>query len=220
MIPFAPKIIPVILKSLAHHVPAIQATARNTNELFYDIVYNLPNPEPRKPPTQPTTQPPHTQQHHSSPAALPNIRKDTSPTLAQLPRDRNLTSSPPPSSIPFPSATTGFTPRHDRNKPGSDASIGFQPISHQPSTVSLARFAEPPSADGANDSVDDSFRNTSDEASFLDEFDSKFEYATTVNEVTFALVSENEETQVAALQWLLMLHQKAPRKVGCWPSHL
>ncbi|GAA6008586.1 hypothetical protein JCM11491_003357 [Sporobolomyces phaffii] len=209
LIPFAPKIIPVILKCLAHHVPAIQATARATNDVFYSIVYALPDPDPRKP----TAHPPQPQQHQSSPAALPTLRKDTSPTLAQLPRDRNLTSSPPPSSIPFPSATPGFAPRHDRNKPGSDASIGFQPMSQPPSTVSLARFAEPPSQDITTDSVDDSFRFGSDEASFLDEFDVRFDYAATVNEVTFALVSENEETQVAALQWLLMLHQKAPRKI-------
>ncbi|GAA5894800.1 Vac14p [Sporobolomyces salmoneus] len=209
LIPFAPKIIPVILKCLAHHVPAIQATARATNDLFYSIVYNLPDPEPRKS----TPQPPQTQQHQSSPAALPSLRKETSPTLAQLPRDRNLTSSPPPSSIPFPSATPGFAPRHDRNKPGSDASIGFQPMSQQPSTATLARFAEPPSQDNTTDSVDESFRFGSDEASFLEEFDVRFDYAATVNEVTFALVSENEETQVAALQWLLMLHQKAPRKI-------
>ncbi|GAA5924143.1 Vac14p [Sporobolomyces koalae] len=208
VIPFAPKIIPIILKGLGHHVPAIQAIARTTNDLFYSIVYALPDPEPHKPAAQPT-------QAQAPLAANSNLRKDTSPTLAQLPRDRNLTSSPPPSSIPFPSATPGFTPRHDRNKPGSDASIGLQPISQQPSTVSLARFNEPPSLDtGADSVVDDSFRGlTGDESSLLDEFDVKFEYAATVNEVTFALVSENEETQVAALQWLLMLHQKAPRKI-------
>lgn len=84
----------------------------------------------------------------------------------------------------------------------------------QPSNATLARFAEPPSYDNATDSVEDSFRFGSEELSFLEEFDVRFDYAATVNEVTFALVSENEETQVAALQWLLMLHQKAPRKVS------
>ncbi|GAA5966035.1 hypothetical protein JCM3765_006545 [Sporobolomyces pararoseus] len=212
LIPFAPKIIPVILKCLAHHVPDIQATARATNDLFYQIVYALPDPEPRKSTNLPPAPP--SQQHQSSPANLPStLRKDTSPTLTQLPRDRNLTSSPPASSIPFPSATPGFAPRHDRNKPGSDASIGLQPMSQQPSNATLARFAEPPSYDNATDSVEDSFRFGSEEASFLEEFDVRFDYAATVNEVTFALVSENEETQVAALQWLLMLHQKAPRKI-------
>jgi vacuole morphology and inheritance protein 14 len=87
-------------------------------------------------------------------------------------------------------------------------------MSQQPSTATLARFAEPPSYDNAADATEDSFRFGSEEASFLEEFDNKFDYAATVNEVTFALVSENEETQVAALQWLLMLHQKAPRKVS------
>lgn len=87
-------------------------------------------------------------------------------------------------------------------------------MSQQPSTATLARFAELPAQDSTQDSIDDSFRFGSEEASFLEEFDVRFDYAATVNEVTFALVSENEETQVAALQWLLMLHQKAPRKVS------
>ncbi|GAA6061106.1 hypothetical protein JCM10212_006137 [Sporobolomyces blumeae] len=218
LIPFAPKIIPAMLKALAHHVPTIQETARDTNEIFFSIVQALPNPEPRRPNNPPAQ--PLVQQHNSAPAALNSLRKDISPTLAQNPppRDRAINASPPPapSSIPFPSSSTAAAPRHDRNKPGSDASIGFQPISHQPSAASLARFVEPPSADQTHDSTDYSYPTATDESSWYDDYDlesGKFDYASTVNEVTFALVSENEETQVAALQWLLMMHQKAPRKI-------
>jgi vacuole morphology and inheritance protein 14 len=41
-----------------------------------------------------------------------------------------------------------------------------------------------------------------------------FDYQATVNELTIQFLSEFEETRVAALKWLIMLHQKAPRKVG------
>jgi vacuole morphology and inheritance protein 14 len=40
-----------------------------------------------------------------------------------------------------------------------------------------------------------------------------FDYQATVNELTIQFLSEFEETRVAALKWLIMLHQKAPRKV-------
>jgi len=40
-----------------------------------------------------------------------------------------------------------------------------------------------------------------------------FDYQATVNELTIQFLSEFEETRVAALKWLIMLHQKAPKKV-------
>jgi vacuole morphology and inheritance protein 14 len=46
-----------------------------------------------------------------------------------------------------------------------------------------------------------------------------FDYQATVNELTIQFLSEFEETRVAALKWLIMLHQKAPKKVQtkqCW----
>ena len=40
-----------------------------------------------------------------------------------------------------------------------------------------------------------------------------FDYQGTVTELTVQFLSEFEETRVAALKWLIMLHQKAPKKV-------
>lgn len=42
-----------------------------------------------------------------------------------------------------------------------------------------------------------------------------FDYQATVNALTIQFLSEHEETRVAALKWLIMLHQKAPKKVRC-----
>ncbi|KAJ3894186.1 vacuolar protein 14 C-terminal Fig4p binding-domain-containing protein [Lentinula edodes] len=52
-----------------------------------------------------------------------------------------------------------------------------------------------------------------------------FDYQATVNELTIQFLSEFEETRVAALKWLIMLHQKAPRKIlamddGTFPALL
>ncbi|UZJ51606.1 hypothetical protein CBS101457_000926 [Exobasidium rhododendri] len=52
-----------------------------------------------------------------------------------------------------------------------------------------------------------------------------FDLQTTVNVLTLQLIDEHEETRVAALEWLLMLHQKAPRRIlsindGTFPALL
>lgn len=41
-----------------------------------------------------------------------------------------------------------------------------------------------------------------------------FDYQATVNILTVQFLSEHEETRVAALKWLIMLHQKVPKKVS------
>ena len=46
-----------------------------------------------------------------------------------------------------------------------------------------------------------------------DEDEDVFDYVATVNGLTVQFLSEHEQTRVAALQWLIMLHQKAPKKV-------
>ena len=52
-----------------------------------------------------------------------------------------------------------------------------------------------------------------------------FDYQTTVNALTLQLRDEHEETRVTALEWLLMLHRKSPRKIlsmddGTFPALL
>ncbi len=44
--------------------------------------------------------------------------------------------------------------------------------------------------------------------------DDPFDYATTVDSLTLQFLHEHEETRVAAFDWLIMLHQKAPNKVS------
>ena len=41
----------------------------------------------------------------------------------------------------------------------------------------------------------------------------QIDYQATVNALTIQFLSEHEDTRVAALKWLIMLHQKAPKKV-------
>jgi vacuole morphology and inheritance protein 14 len=41
-----------------------------------------------------------------------------------------------------------------------------------------------------------------------------FDARETVNQLTLQFLSEHEETRIAALEWLSMLHQKSPKKVS------
>ncbi|RXW24711.1 hypothetical protein EST38_g1195 [Candolleomyces aberdarensis] len=52
-----------------------------------------------------------------------------------------------------------------------------------------------------------------------------FDYQAAVNELTIQFISEFEETRVSALKWLIMLHQKVPKKIlamddGTFPALL
>ena len=44
-----------------------------------------------------------------------------------------------------------------------------------------------------------------------------FDYYATVNSLTLQFLNEHEETRVAAFDWLIMLHKKAPNKVSTAP---
>ena len=66
----------------------------------------------------------------------------------------------------------------------------------------------------------------SPESSMLQEKEKdQIDYQATVNALTIQFLSEHEETRVAALKWLIMLHQKAPKKIlamddGTFPALL
>lgn len=40
-----------------------------------------------------------------------------------------------------------------------------------------------------------------------------FDYQATVSSLTVQFLSDHDETKIAALKWLMMLHQKAPGKI-------
>ncbi|CUA69135.1 hypothetical protein RSOLAG22IIIB_03813 [Rhizoctonia solani] len=61
--------------------------------------------------------------------------------------------------------------------------------------------------------------------STLPEDPDPFDYQSTVNGLTIQFLSEHEETRIFALKWLIMLHQKAPKKIlsmddGTFPALL
>lgn len=160
MVPFAPRLIPVILSSLAHHVGTIRAAANDTNYNLYKVIQDLPAPLSPPIPSSPhdlTAASPVLKEREVLPVLSPSAAATTAPLRSTLAPEVTLATSPtlsPPDLAPL-SIGTGVTREHD-----------------------------------------------------------PFDYGATVNALTLQFLNEHEETRVAALEWLLMLHQKAPKKVS------
>ncbi|GAA5952740.1 hypothetical protein JCM8115_002336 [Rhodotorula mucilaginosa] len=195
VIPFTPQLIPVILVALAHHNPEIQQAAIDTNEQLFAVVQSLPVDGQ---PTQNGLSPESAEFSPTGPSAI------SSPATG--PNERPSPSTAAPSSIPFP---TSATPRlgHDRSKPGSDATAA---LAHgAPAPLTLASLSLAPTSPAST-------RGLVYPSELQDEYEPdgrQFQYGATVNELTVQFVNDNEVTRVAILEWLIMLHQKAPRKI-------
>jgi vacuole morphology and inheritance protein 14 len=213
VVPFTPRLIPAVLPSLAHHVPDIQTAAIKLNQLLFSVIQNLPSVTP---PASATTS-----QAHAQVLGMP-ARSTTA-----------ATSSPVRSGIPIPNATGGsftmLSTSPQQSSPmvarppldGAEVSSKLRPIPpilEQPAgnassnsslvdkdgAISSSRPGSPPpdperkptAPDSGNDEVD------------------PFDYHATVSALTVRFLSEYEDTRVAALKWLIMLHQKVPNKVN------
>lgn len=208
MIPFTPRLITAILPNLAHHVVMIQSAAIRTNNLLLNVIQKLPSPQepsPPRPPVAEKSNPPTRTPRSPEPVATAststanptNSRQSTLSSQAsretsspELALDSN-TSQPPTRGRPS-NADLTLTPR-----PGQPAEILPTTVSRPHSPISFT-------SSGVNGNIVN--------PPVPEEVD-PFDYQKTVTELTVQFLSEFEETRVAALKWLIMLHQKAPKKV-------
>ncbi|KAF7301984.1 Heat repeat containing protein [Mycena indigotica] len=213
MVPFTPRLIPAILPNLAHHVAMIQSAAIHTNKSLFNVIQALPSPA--EPPTR-APQP-----------ALPRLPGSPTPTAStskQSTTGRDQDAPSPESVTEATSPTTASSsPVLSRSRTNLNALDPSQtprlsdmgppplPISRPHSPVSFT------SQTGQN-SINMPYTLPPEEVDL-------FDYQATVNELTIQFLSEFEETRVAALKWLIMLHQKAPKKIlamddGTFPALL
>ncbi|KAJ7639166.1 vacuolar protein 14 C-terminal Fig4p binding-domain-containing protein [Roridomyces roridus] len=199
MVPFTPRLIPAILPNLAHHVPMIQSAALQTNKLLHNVIQALPSPA--DPPSRSAT---------GSVARLPGSPTPTTSRQSTTGKDSNRerdVSSPEP--VPD-GLDPNLTPRlNNEMAPPPPPSTSGPSRPHSPLSFT--------SQTGQN-SLNMPFTSSPEEADL-------FDYQATVNELTIQFLSEFEETRVAALKWLIMLHQKAPKKIlamddGTFPALL
>ena len=193
----------------------IQSYAIRTNKLLLSVIQSLPSPS--EPPSRQNTL------QSERPAAATRA-SPASPSL--------VSASPPPSR----QTTQVSTSRES----GSVESLTDSTASPSPSNIAMQKRAslqaqveisQPPrlpiSLDGQIPVRSPTPRPPSPQssgsaaapASAEREFPTDaFDYQATVNTLTIQFLSEHEETRVAALKWLIMLHQKAPKKVRYFPS--
>ncbi|KAI0638415.1 ARM repeat-containing protein [Trametes polyzona] len=222
MIPFTPRLILAILPNLAHDVHMIQAAAIRTNQSLMNVIQSLPSPPDPIPGRQGTDKSSSgSGVIPSSPPAVatsrqPTIVKDTIPN-----RDISSPESPPEtiSSQAAASDRASVSTQH-KGRSATLSSEAARPLTALDgvSQVQNSRPASPISA------ISVPQVQQSPESSMLQEKD-QIDYQATVNALTIQFLSEHEETRVAALKWLIMLHQKAPKKIlamddGTFPALL
>ncbi|RPD66929.1 ARM repeat-containing protein [Lentinus tigrinus ALCF2SS1-7] len=231
MIPFAPRLILAILPNLAHDVPMIQSAAIRTNQALMNVIQSLPSPQDPLPSTRQNTDKSSTASIAipSSPTpALPSLapsRQATAKDGGAQSRDVSSPESPPEATIQ----------QATERQPTSTLTSQMKARSATVSSETAPRTSLPPDNAAqaqAQNSRPESPISTisvlqvqqSPESSMLQEKD-QIDYQATVNALTIQFLSEHEETRVAALKWLIMLHQKAPRKIlamddGTFPALL
>ncbi|KAF8238983.1 ARM repeat-containing protein [Tricholoma matsutake] len=208
LVPFTPRLIPAILPNLAHHVPMIQSAAIRTNKLLLSVIQNLPSPVDA--------------------SLRPSVNKQTSSQVLRSPTPtapvtrRSTVSKDSSRDVPSAELVLESSPVSLQRARGSTTDVPMIPravpsIEMPPPPVSTSGPSRPQSPA----SLTSQTGNIPKPPEETDLFD----YQATVNELTIQFLSEFEETRVVALKWLIMLHQKAPKKIlamddGTFPALL
>lgn len=198
MVPFTPRFIPAILPNLAHHVPMIQSAAIRTNKLLTKVIQDLPSPV-EIPSWQSSSRPPA-----GSPTPTATAIPSRQPTISVSPGgDANPPPEAPPDGQLLPSTSDKTTiPLPQRARTGTSQPSTSDAPSRPQSRMSSNSLIAAPSATAA-----------APPSPVEEEDQDLFDYQATVNELTIQFLSEHEQTRVAALKWLIMLHHKAPKRV-------
>ena len=211
MVPFTPRFIPAILPNLAHHVPMIQSAAIRTNKLLLNVIQKLPSPVASSLPKPAIEKPIPSSKIPRSPTPTGSITTSRQSTLSsQITKD----GSSPESSLEG-GQTTQQSQTLQRAR-ASNADLSLTPRAAPPAEIlppnSSSSRPHSPLSFNSQSGVNGNLAN-----SIVPEELDLFDYQLTVSELTVQFLSEFEETRVAALKWLIMLHQKAPKKVSFRP---
>lgn len=225
MIPFTPRLILAILPNLAHDVHMIQSAAIRTNQALMNVIQSLPSPPDAAPGRQGTDK--SSSGSFAIPSSPPAVAtaqgtsRQSATAKDSLPaRDVSSPESPPETSSQTGASDRASVSTQHKGRSGTLSSEAARPMTVHDGVGQLqnSRPASPTSAISVQP------LHQSPESSMLQEKDG-IDYQATVNALTIQFLSDHEETRVAALKWLIMLHQKAPRKIlamddGTFPALL
>jgi vacuole morphology and inheritance protein 14 len=180
-------------------VPDIQTAAVKTNQLLFNVIQNLPITSPSPTNTAPPV-----------PLKVP----EGAETVAAL--SSNRSSLTKDSDAIDAIKSKGVTAIANRlSGTGSSSSSMLEKDSTPfPTAPSFSSRTESPLPDtsgprGSSGEKSNALLLAKDEWSTSEPFD----YQAMVSALTVQFLSEHEDTRVAALKWLIMLHQKVPQKV-------
>lgn len=220
MVPFTPRLILAILPNLAHDVPMIQSVAVKTNKLLLSVVQSLPSP-------QSTPDATGTQGFGVDGRANPAAPSPT-PTADSVPTRRSTKDqiNPPSRDINSPELIQESTSGQGQKSKGPGATPTQKDIDNavgnlkQQGGSNLPVLASRPESPVSTRSggltlppigQSQQTATTVTQGSPITDKPFMLDYPATVNALTIQFLSEHEETRVAALRWLIMLHQKSPK---------
>lgn len=235
MLPFTPRLLLVILPNLAHHVPDILQAADKTNKLLQNLVESLPSPSPISHPgsidkasiasgkTNVVTSPGPAQTFAMQSTSPPSTGGTTSPIPPRQPTLGSTTVDAQPDITASP-ASDRTVQASSRQRQLTTPSPAAETARTDPDGASQKSRSQSPTPTAAPTSaaaplqMPQSIPDQEKQSNALTQSPTQaeadpFDYLETVNNLTIQFLSEHEETRVAALKWLIMLHQKIPKKV-------
>jgi vacuole morphology and inheritance protein 14 len=201
MIPFTPRLLNAILPNLAHHHDPIRNAAFRANKLLSSVIQGLPAPSTTDKSGSASVRTTATSPAPSVPGST--TRQTFGKEAISLPREQSTESL----------SDAGPTPTQSTITPKTRVSTSSAVPTPQPDGMGL------PTQDVRSQSPISTISGSAPPSGLTQimpppmEEPDPFDYQATVNALTLQFLSEHEETRVAALKWLIMLHQKAPKKV-------
>ena len=169
-------------------MPDIQTAAVKTNQLLFGVIQSLPI-------TSPTVSP-----ITAVPPVPPKVSEGVEPVVALPPNRLSLAKD-------GVTAIVGGTG-------SSSSSILEKDSTPFPTAASVSSRAESPMPDAAGPlGVSGEKLNALSPVKEEKNSSEPFDYQAMVSALTVQFLSEHEDTRVAALKWLIMLHEKVPQKV-------
>ncbi|KAF5358988.1 hypothetical protein D9758_004832 [Tetrapyrgos nigripes] len=207
LVPFTPRLIPAILPNLAHHVAMIQSAAIRTNKQLLSVIQTLLSPSEANTRIQEKQFSNRVPSSPTPTTSASTSRQSTQSSTGTKDSTRDVI-SPETAESPTTSQPPLMRPRGS----GVDVSMTPRPL---PVDLPASQPHSPVSLLNHSGHL---------QSPVIEEPD-PFDYQAIVNELTIQFLSEFEETRVAALKWLIMLHQKAPKKIlamddGTFPALL
>lgn len=190
-----------MLPSLAHHVPDIQTAAVQTNQLLFGVIQSLPITSPLVSPI------------NAVPPVPPKAPEVAEPVIA-LPSNR-LSLAKDGDAVDAVKAKGVTAITNQLGGSGSSSSSILEKDSTPfPTATSVSSRAESPMVDATGPLAVSGEKVMALPPMREENSSEPFDYQAMVSALTVQFLSEHEDTRVAALKWLIMLHQKVPQKVG------